>query len=108
VDFDKKITQPFHEFLKLCFSTRHSSPAIDHCTDNNFKASDEAASWALPSTPDDEPNTQEAQRVPIVTPVAPETTKSKSKSKSKLKKSKAKSAAVVEEPNDKDSSPDQM
>ncbi|KAJ7351341.1 hypothetical protein DFH08DRAFT_806064 [Mycena albidolilacea] len=90
VDFDKKITQPFHEFLKLCFT------------------SDEAASWALPSTPDDEPDMREAQRVPIVTPVAPETTKSKSKSKSKSKKSKAKSAAVVEEPNDEDSSPDQI
>ncbi|KAJ7790792.1 hypothetical protein B0H14DRAFT_2625676 [Mycena olivaceomarginata] len=90
MDFDKKITQPFHEFLKLCFT------------------SDEAASWALPSTPDDEPDTREAQRVPIVTPVAPETTKSKSKSKSKSKKSKAKSAAVVEEPNDEDSSPDQI
>ncbi|KAJ7714239.1 hypothetical protein B0H14DRAFT_3635407 [Mycena olivaceomarginata] len=88
VDFDKKITQPFHEFLQLCFT------------------SDEAASRALSSTPDDEPDTLEPQRVPVATPVAPETTKSKSKSKSK--RSKAKSAAVVEEPNDEDSSFDKI
>lgn len=95
MDFHKKITQPFHEFLRLCFSMS-SYPPTRIFADCDLSGSEEAATWALPSTPDVVVDAREAERLPVASPVVVEPPKAKKSKKSK--KSKAKSAAIVEEP----------
>ncbi|KAJ6449956.1 hypothetical protein C8R45DRAFT_947073 [Mycena sanguinolenta] len=75
VDFDKNVTQPFQEYLRLCFSKKDS------------------AEWALPSTASMATDQRPVERVtaPPVAPEKPVTAakkeKSKKKSKTKSKKS---------------------
>ncbi|KAJ6503658.1 hypothetical protein C8R45DRAFT_1091437 [Mycena sanguinolenta] len=82
VDFDKNITQPFQDFLRICFG--------------------DTAEWALPMTTEVATDDTPVHRIVATHPVAePEIAqKPKKKSKSKSSKSKSKSKKDVEKNDD--------
>ncbi|KAJ6451805.1 hypothetical protein C8R45DRAFT_1223757 [Mycena sanguinolenta] len=79
MDFDKNITQPFQDFLTICFGET------------------DTADWALPTTPEVAMDHAPVRRIVVTHPVAePEIAKKPKKSKSKSKSKKSKKDVNVE------------